>query len=65
MKIVLNGESREVAGTTVAAVLEEAGFPASSVATAVNGNFVAREARSATDLSEGDQLEVLAPMQGG
>ena len=35
------------------------------VATALNGEFVASAARDAVALSEGDQVEVLAPMQGG
>jgi sulfur carrier protein len=35
------------------------------VATAVNGEFVAAAARVRTPLSEGDRVEVLAPMQGG
>jgi sulfur carrier protein len=36
-----------------------------AVATALNGNFVTIGQRVTTTLSDGDQLEVLAPMQGG
>ena len=65
MRILVNGAWRETTGADLAAVLEELGFVASVVATAVNGEFVATGARAATRLAEGDRLEVLAPMQGG
>ena len=34
-------------------------------ATAVNGEFVARHARAATQLSAADRVEIVAPRQGG
>jgi sulfur carrier protein len=46
-------------------VLNELGFTGPAIATALNGQFVPREARQTTALKSGDQLEVLAPMQGG
>lgn len=65
MRIELNGDAREVQATTVAAALDELGFGAAKVATALNGDFVPAGARAAQALREGDRLEVLAPMQGG
>jgi sulfur carrier protein len=65
MKIILNGEAREVHAMSLSAALDELGFGGAVVATALNGEFVAAAARAATSLSEGDALEVLAPMQGG
>jgi sulfur carrier protein len=65
MRILVNGAWHETAGADLATVLEELGFAASVVATAVNGEFVAAVARDATRLADGDRLEVLAPMQGG
>jgi sulfur carrier protein len=65
MRIVLNGKSCEVAGARLDRVLEELGYRDAKVATAVNGNYVARKARVQTALAEGDRLEVIAPMQGG
>ncbi len=64
MKIVLNGEPREVSAETLAALLEECGF-SGRVATAVNEGFVPAPLRVAHMLKEGDRVEVLAPMQGG
>jgi sulfur carrier protein len=65
MTIEVNGEPREVAGRTVAEVLEELGWGEARVATALNGTFVPAVDRSARALAAGDRLEVLAPMQGG
>jgi sulfur carrier protein len=64
MKIVLNGEPREVVAETLAALLEECGF-SGRVAIAVNEGFVPASLRVAHMLNEGDRVEVLAPMQGG
>ena len=65
MKIIVNGDARNVEGPSLARVLEELGFSGAVVATALNGEFVAATARVATTLAEGDRIEVLAPMQGG
>ncbi len=65
MKITLNGTPRDLAGPTVAEALAEAGFEPRRVATALNGSFLAQEARARTTLRDGDALEVLSPMQGG
>lgn len=65
MKILVNGAWRDTAAAELAALLEELGYADRVVSTAVNGEFVATPARSRTRLSEGDRLEVLAPMQGG
>ena len=64
MKIVLNGEAREVAAETLAALLEECDF-SGRVATAVNEDFVPSSLRLGHRLNDGDRVEVLAPMQGG
>jgi sulfur carrier protein len=65
MKILVNGESREIAASRLTDALEELGLSGAVVATAVNDEFVAADARALLRLSEGDRLEVLAPMQGG
>jgi sulfur carrier protein len=64
MKIVLNGEQREVAATTLAELLPECGF-SGRVATAVNEDFVPAGLRAGHTLTDGDRVEVVAPMQGG
>ena len=63
--ILLNGEPTETSARTLAELVAGQGFAAASVATAVNGAFVPREARAATLLTGGDKVEIVAPRQGG
>lgn len=65
MKISLNGAPHEVLATRLSEVLAELGLAEARIATAVNGDFVPAPARAATELAEGDRLEVVAPQQGG
>jgi sulfur carrier protein len=65
MRIELNGETLGTKAETLAALLEEQGFDAASVATALDGVFVPRHARATRTLRDGAAVEVLAPMQGG
>lgn len=64
MKIVLNGEPREVRAETLTDLLAECGF-SGRVATAVNEDFVPSGLRMSQTLKDGDRVEVVAPMQGG
>jgi sulfur carrier protein len=65
MKIQVNGAWHEVSAPQLAQALADLGYGDSVITTAVNGEFVAVQARAGTQLCEGDRLEVLAPMQGG
>lgn len=65
MKIVVNGDSREIAAPTLEAALHELGYGDTIIATALNGDFVAASARPDAALAEGDRVEIVAPMQGG
>src|SRR3546814_11170201 len=65
MRIVLNGQSREVAVARLDRVLEELGFHGTKVAKAVNGPFVAPSRSGETALGEADRVAAIAPMQGG
>lgn len=64
MKIVLNGETRDVQATCLAALLEECGVTG-RVATSLNEVFVPATLRAAQTIAGGDRVEVVAPMQGG
>ncbi|WP_299890654.1 sulfur carrier protein ThiS [uncultured Ruegeria sp.] len=64
MKIVLNGETRDVRAETLFDLLVECGF-SGRVATAVNEEFVPSSLRIGRELKDGDRIEVLSPMQGG
>jgi sulfur carrier protein len=64
--IALEGQPHPLpAGTTLAALVEQLGHPANAVSTAVNGQFVARDARINHVLEEGDQVLLFQPIVGG
>jgi sulfur carrier protein len=65
MRIYVNGDQREIEPGTLALALSALGYGGKKVATAVNGRFVPAPARAGTELSDGDKVEVVAPMQGG
>ncbi len=65
MKILVNGAWRDTGAPDLAGALVELGYADAVVATALNGEFVPAGARPDARLSDGDRLEVLAPMQGG
>lgn len=63
--ITVNGEAMRTAARTLADLVAALGYDAASIATAVNGDFVARGARTARALAAGDAVEIVAPRQGG
>jgi sulfur carrier protein len=66
--VEINGERRELAaGATLAQAVREAGAPAGGrgVAVAVDGEVVPRGHWAATQLREGQRVEVLHAVQGG
>lgn len=64
--ITLNGEPRQLpAGSTLADVLAASSQPAASFASAVNGEFVARDARANTPLADGDAVFTFQAITGG
>lgn len=65
MRIIVNGERREVQAETLRDALAELGLADAIVATALNRDFVPATARGRTVLAEGDAIEIVAPMQGG
>ena len=65
MRVVVNGESRDVQAATLAGALTALDYAGATVATALNGEFVPKRAREATPVKEGDRIEIVAPRQGG
>ena len=64
MRVLLNGSPYDTGTHTLSALLVELRLDDAVVATAMNGQFVAKTARDVR-LAEGDAIEVLSPMQGG
>ncbi len=65
MQVNINGDRRTINVTTLADAVAELGYGDSAIATALNGEFVPAPMRDITQLSDGDRIELLAPMQGG
>jgi len=66
MEITLNGEPRAAtAGLSLAQAVALVTDAETGVAVAVNGDVIRRAVWEATQLSDGDQVEVLTAVQGG
>ncbi|WP_348270688.1 sulfur carrier protein ThiS [Candidatus Filomicrobium marinum] len=63
--VSVNGSDVETGAADLAALIVELDFVDERVATAVNGEFVRREARSSVRLTPGDRIEILSARQGG
>jgi sulfur carrier protein len=65
LQILLNGEAFATDAKTLDELCARLGFAEAKIATAVNGSFVAAASRAATQLAEADEVEIVAPRQGG
>lgn len=65
MQILVNGERLTTKARSLEELCAALGFAGAKIATAVNGSFVAAPAREATRLAEADEIEIVAPRQGG
>jgi sulfur carrier protein len=65
LNILLNGEAYATDAKTLDELCARLGFAEAKIATAVNGNFVAAMARPAVALAPSDEIEIVAPRQGG
>ncbi len=65
MNITINGTKHAVEAATLSDLLIELEYADQVVATALNKAFVRAVDRAATPISEGDEIEILTPRQGG
>jgi sulfur carrier protein len=65
LQILLNGEAVATDARTLDELCASLGFAGARVATAVNGSFIASNKRALTPLSPEDEVEIVAPRQGG
>jgi sulfur carrier protein len=65
MRLVINGESREVEAADVAGLVAVLGLPAPAVLVEHNGLALRRDEWTARALAEGDQLEIIRIVAGG
>lgn len=65
VKILLNGEARDVSSPNLLALIDEIGLDGRKVAVERNLEIVPRSTYLATDLRDGDRLEIVTFVGGG
>ena len=65
MNVTVNGVPEQLEGAVDINSLLKARGQAGPVAVAVNGEFVPRSSYDTQTLRDGDEIEIVAPMQGG
>ena len=66
IKVIVNGEVRQLTGRPVAPeLLTQLGINQKLVAVAINGTVIRRSELSRTLLSEGDEVEIVRAVGGG
>jgi sulfur carrier protein len=66
MNVLINGAACQLPpGATLAQAVRQVTAATSGIAAAVNDEVVSRAAWEATEVAEGDRVEVLSAVQGG
>jgi sulfur carrier protein len=65
MRVIVNGEHREIASASVDALLSELEYEGSHFAIALNFDVLPRSQWAQTPLKSGDEIEIITPRQGG
>jgi sulfur carrier protein len=65
MRVIVNGEAREIASARVDALLGELDYEGTHFAIALNFDVLPRSRWAETALNNGDEIEIITPRQGG
>jgi sulfur carrier protein len=65
MRVIVNGEHKEIAAASVDALLSELEYEGTHFAIALNFDVLPRSAWAQTSLKNGDEIEIITPRQGG
>ena len=65
MRVIVNGEPREIASARVDALLGELDYEGTHFAIALNYDVLPRSQWAETSLKSGDEIEIITPRQGG
>ena len=65
MRVIVNGQAREIAATSVDALLGELDYEGTHFAIAVNYDVLPKSRWAETTLKSGDEIEIITPRQGG
>ena len=65
MRVIVNGESREIGAASVDALLGELEYEGTHFAIALNYDVLPKSRWAETSLKAGDEIEIITPRQGG
>ena len=65
MRVIVNGEAREIASSRVDALLGELEYEGTHFAIALNFDVLPKSRWAETALKAGDEIEIITPRQGG
>jgi sulfur carrier protein len=65
VRVIINGEEREIAATRLDALLGELDYEGTHFAIALNYDVLPKSRWAQTQLKAGDEIEIITPRQGG
>jgi sulfur carrier protein len=64
MRVIINGEAREITSSRVDALLGELDYEGTHFAIAVNYDVLPKSRWAETAIKNGDEIEIITPRQG-
>jgi sulfur carrier protein len=65
MRVIVNGEQRDISSDSVDALLGELEYKGTHFAIAVNYDVLPKSRWAETRIQAGDEIEIITPRQGG
>ena len=65
MRVIVNGEAREISSRSIGALLTELDYEGTHFAIALNYDVLPKSRWAETALKSGDEIEIITPRQGG
>jgi sulfur carrier protein len=65
MRVIVNGEEREISSASIDALLGELDYEGTHFAIALNYDVVPKSRWAQTPIKSGDEIEIITPRQGG
>ena len=65
MRVIVNGEQREISSARIDALLGELEYEGTHFAIALNFDVLPKSRWAETPLRPGDEIEIITPRQGG
>ncbi len=65
MRVIVNGEQREISSVRIDALLGELEYEGTHFAIALNYDVLPKSRWAETAINSGDEIEIITPRQGG